>query len=120
MRRGTKATQDRSSTCYGAGTRVEVHRSRYELEHVLGRYGGSDFAFVEDNAHASIQFAIHGRYVQLALPLPDPHAPRFTHTPSGRPRTVCAQERAYEQALRERWRALVLSVKGKLQSVESG
>ena len=99
---------------------MPVHRSRYELERVLGRYGASDLAFVELDANASIQFAIHGRYVQLQLPLPDPSAARFTHTPSGRPRTVAAQERAYEQALREHWRALLLAVRGKLQTVESG
>jgi hypothetical protein len=99
---------------------VGVHRSRYELERVLGRYGASDFAFVEADANASIQFALQGRYVQLALPLPDPNAAHFTHTASGRARTVTAQERAYEQALREHWRALLLAVRGKLQSVESG
>ena len=99
---------------------MAVHRSRYELERVLGRYGASDLAFVEVDANASIQFALQGRYVQLALPLPDPGATRFTHTPTGRPRTVAAQERAYEQALREHWRALLLAVRGKLQSVESG
>jgi hypothetical protein len=99
---------------------VGVHRSRYELERVLGRYGASDFALVEADANASIQFALEGRYVQLALPLPDPNAAHFTHTPSGRPRTVTAQERAYEQALREHWRALLLAVRGKLQSIESG
>jgi hypothetical protein len=99
---------------------VAVHRSRYELERVLGRYGASDLAFVEVDANASLQFAMQGRYVQLALPLPDPSAARFTHTPTGLPRTVAAQERAYEQALREHWRALLLAVRGKLQSVESG
>jgi hypothetical protein len=99
---------------------VGVHRSRYELERILGRYGASDFAFVEADARASIQFAMHGRYVQLALPLPDPTGVFFTHTPTGRPRAIVAQERAYEQALREHWRALVLAVRGKLQSVESG
>jgi hypothetical protein len=99
---------------------VGVHRSRYELERILGRYGASDFAFVETDATASIQFAMHGRYVQLALPLPDPSGALFTHTPTGRPRGILAQERAYEQALREHWRALVLAVRGKLQSVESG
>lgn len=97
-----------------------VHQSRYELERILGRYGASDFAFVEADSRASIQFAMHGRYVQLALPLPDPSGVAFTHTPSGRPRAIVAQERAYEQALREHWRALVLAVRGKLQSVESG
>jgi hypothetical protein len=99
---------------------VGVHRSRYELERVLGRYGATDFAFVEADANAAIQFAMDGRYVQVALPLPDPTANHFTHTPSGRPRPADAQERAYEQALREHWRALLLAVRGKLQSVESG
>jgi hypothetical protein len=99
---------------------VGVHRTRFEFERVLGRYGASDLAFVEVDANASVQFAMHGRYVQLAVPLPDPDAARFTHTPTGRPRTVAAQERAYEQALREHWRALLLAVRGKLQSVESG
>src|SRR5207302_6107037 len=63
---------------------------------------------------------MRGKYVQLALPLPDPHSTRFTHTASGRRRTASAQERAYEQALREHWRSLVVAVRGKLQSVESG
>jgi hypothetical protein len=99
---------------------VGVHRTRFEFERVLGRYGASDLAFVELDANASVQFAMHGHYVQLAVPLPDPNAAHFTHTPTGRPRTVAAQERAYEQALREHWRALLLAVRGKLQSVESG
>jgi hypothetical protein len=120
LRQSTSGNGRHPSASYGAGTRVGVHRSRYELERILGRYGASDFAFVEVDANASIQFAMHGRYVQLALPLPDPTDERFTQTPTGRPRTMVAQERAYEQALREHWRALVLAVRGKLQSVESG
>lgn len=120
MRQGRSGARATRAASYGAGTRVGVHRSRYELERILGRYGASDFAFVEADARASIQFAMHGRYVQLALPLPDPTGVFFTHTPTGRPRAIVAQERAYEQALREHWRALVLAVRGKLQSVESG
>jgi hypothetical protein len=99
---------------------VGVHRSRFELERVLDRYGATDFAFVEASASAAVQFAMDGRYVELALPLPDPNEPHFTHTASGRPRAIAAQERAYEQALREHWRGLLLAVRGKLQSVESG
>ena len=101
LRQGTSETGAQASACYGAGTRVGVHRSRYELERVLGRHGASDVAFVELETNASIQFALQGRYVQMALPLPEATAERFTHTPSGRPRTLVAQERAYEQALRE-------------------
>jgi hypothetical protein len=99
---------------------VEVHRSRYELERVLHKHGAHDVLFVEADANASIQFAMRGHYVQLALPLPDPEEARFTHTASGRRRSAAAQERAYEQALREHWRSLVVAVRGKLQSVESG
>jgi hypothetical protein len=120
MRHSGPATQKSSTPRYAAGTRVDVHRSRFELERVLCSYGGRDFAFVEDDANASIQFAIHGRYVQLAFPLPDPGSRRFSHTASGRRRTAIAQERAYEQALRENWRAFVLVVRGKLESVQSG
>jgi hypothetical protein len=120
MRRETPANQHERITCYGAGTRVEVHRSRYELERILNKHGADEVLFVEADLSASIQFAMRGRYVQLALPLPDPGHTRFTHTPSGRPRAVAAQERAYEQAMREHWRSLVVAVRGKLQSVESG
>src|SRR2546423_10071061 len=120
MRRETTENQHNCSACYGAGTRVEVHRSRYELERFLNKFGARDVVFVEADANAAIQFAMHGQYVQLALPLPDPEHARFTHTPSGRRRTVAAQERAYEQALREHWRSLVIAMRGKLQSVESG
>ncbi len=120
MRRETSGIQHECQACYGAGTRVEVHRSRYELERVLNKYGAHDVLFVEADANASIQFAMQGRYVQLAMPLPDPENARFTHTPSGRRRTIAAQERAYEQALRQHWRSLVVAVRGKLQSVESG
>ena len=120
MRRETPANQHECTAYYGAGTRVEIHRSRSELERLLNKYGADEVLFVEADAGASIQFAMQGRYVQLALPLPDPQHSRFTHTPSGKPRTVAAQERAYEQALREHWRSLVVAVRGKLQSVESG
>src|SRR3954469_2911507 len=120
MRRETPDNRLDCSASYGAGTRVEVHRSRHELERVLERYGAGEVLFVQADASASIQFELQGRYVQMALPLPDAQHARFTHTPSGKPRGPAAQERAYEQALREHWRSLVVAVRGKLQSVESG
>src|SRR4051812_41545376 len=120
MRRETPDNRHDCPGSFGPGTRVEVHRSRRELERVLQRYGAGEVLFVEADANASIQFELQGRYVQLALPLPDPQHARFTHTPTGKPRGAVAQERAYEQALREHWRSLVVAVRGKLQSVESG
>lgn len=118
MRRETPETT--CTACYGAGTRVEVHRSRYELERVLSKYGADDVLFVEADASSAIQFVLRGRYVQLAFPLPNPEDARFTHTRSGKPRSATGRERAYDQALREHWRSLIVAVRGKLQSVESG
>jgi hypothetical protein len=105
---------------YAAGTKVDSHRSRAELARLLARYGASDFVVLEHDANATIGFALHGKYVQYLLPLPDPDSPFFTHTPTGRPRVFEAQERAYEQAVRQQWRRALLVMRGKLEAVESG
>jgi hypothetical protein len=112
--------QQQSGSGYAAGTRIDSQRSRAELASLLSRYGADDFAILEHDANATIRFALHGKYVQYVLPLPDLDSPEFSHTPTGRPRALTAQERAYEQAVRQQWRRAVLVVKGKLEAVESG
>jgi hypothetical protein len=105
---------------YAASTKIDSHKSRAELGGLLERYGASDFVILEDEANATLRFALYGRYVQYVLPLPELDNPSFTHTPSGRPRAFPGQERAYEQAVRQQWRRAVLVMKGKLEAVESG
>lgn len=112
--------QQASGSRYAAGTKIDSHRSRAELARLLTRYGANDFVILEHDANATIRFALHGKYVQYVLPLPDPDSPDFTHTPTGRLRAFTAQERVYEQAVRQQWRRAVLVVKGKLEAVESG
>ena len=53
------------------------------------------------------------------LPLPDRQAREFTHHSKG-VRDESAQARLYEQAVRQRWRALALVIKAKLEAVEAG
>lgn len=49
-----------------------------------------------------------------------PDRTEFRMTPSRRQRRTDAQvEKAYEQAVRQRWRALALMVKAKLEAVEA-
>jgi hypothetical protein len=108
------------SAPYARGTRVEPERSRQELERFLARRGASDFVVVQDDASARVRFALYGNYFELVLPLPDRQSLSFSHTPTGRPRSPAAQHRAYEQAVREKWRSLVLVTRGKLEAVESG
>ena len=53
--------------------------------------------------------------------MPDRSAREFTHTPArGMPRSPEAREAAYNQAVRQRWRALLLVIKAKLEAVDAG
>jgi hypothetical protein len=68
---------------------------------------------------AVIAFRANDRRVRFMLPLPDRNAKEFTHHDRG-PRQFEAAERLYEQAIRQRWRALALVIKAKLEAVEAG
>lgn len=106
---------------YAASTSVSSERSRAEIEQILVRYGADQFAYGWDAEAAVIQFRAHHRQVRFVLPLPRRDDAEFTLTPTTRkPRTESEAERAYEQAVRQRWRALVLLVKAKLEGIESG
>lgn len=62
-----------------------------------------------------------GRRIRFELPLPDRNAREFTHTPSRNTARSSAQAlEAWEQACRQRWRALSLAIKAKLEAVECG
>lgn len=53
--------------------------------------------------------------------MPDKTDPRFQMTPGGRRRRSAEQMLAeYEKATRQRWRALALVIKAKLEAVASG
>lgn len=108
-------------TQYAASTSVSSDASRAEIEKTLRRYGADDFAYATNRERAMIGFSAGGRQVRFLLPMPDPAAREFTHTPGrGLQRTVAERDKAYEQAVRQKWRALALMVKAKLEAVESG
>ncbi len=104
---------------YAAETRVPVENSRAEIERTLGRYGCDQFISGWDRDVAMIQFRHQGVYVKITLPLPDPEA--FEHTASGRVRhDLGDRQRAWEQACRTQWRALLLIIKAKLEAITAG
>ena len=109
------------SPTYAADTEVTSDRSRSEIERTLTRYGATSFAYGWQESSAMVGFAAHGRQVRFVLPMPDRKSRDFTHTPSrGTLRSPSEATRAYEQAVRQRWRALALVVKAKLEAVEAG
>jgi hypothetical protein len=103
---------------YAQSTSVPVDRSRTEIERTLGRYGASAFAYATDNQKAYIKFKMNNRVLQFILDLPDFES--FRTTPAGRRKRSDADTyKSWEQACRQKWRALALVIKAKLESVES-
>lgn len=106
-------------TRFASDTTVDIGRTRSEIERTLSRYGASSFAYGWEGATAMIGFRVGNRTIRFMLPLPDRE--EFSTTASGRRRSaVDAQEKAWEQACRSRWRALLLVIKAKLEAVASG
>lgn len=107
-------------TRYAESTSVAADRSRAEIERTLARYGATAFGYGWSGDRAMVEFAMAGRRVRFILPMPDRADPDFTLTPTGRDRSSSQAEAAWEQATRQRWRALSLVVKAKLEAVETG
>jgi len=106
---------------YASETTVTSDKTRIEIEKTLTRYGATAFIYGWEGSRARIQFKAQGRYIRFDLPLPDRQARQFTHTPEkGLLRSTEQAEAAYEQAVRQRWRALLLIVKAKLEAIEAG
>lgn len=117
---------------YAERTDVSPEKSRGEIDRTLSRYGASAFGYGWQDeegrraAKAVITFVAHGRHVKFVLPIPprDSDEIRYTHRHlpkySWRKRTEKQAEEAYDQAVRQRWRALLLVIKAKLEAVDTG
>ena len=104
---------------YAKETSVSVERSRAELETVLSRYGADEFGYATRKGCAVVVFTFKGRAIRLTVPLPDRMSDEFWKTPARKyRRSEDSAHAAWEQACRQRWRALVLVVKAKLEAVD--
>jgi hypothetical protein len=70
-------------------------------------------------------FELNSRRIRFDLPLPDRAADEFVYRFWGGERkneqlSIDKQHKLWEQACRQRWRALLLAIKAKLEAVESG
>jgi hypothetical protein len=106
---------------YAEGTEVSSSRSREEIERILTRYGATQFMYGWQEGRAVIAFVAAGKQVRFVLPMPDRNDPEIRLTPERRTvRSKEAQDSAYEQAVRQKWRALALVIKAKLEAVSAG
>lgn len=103
---------------YASHSKVDNTASRNEIERTLSRYGAESFMYGWEETRAVIAFKMQNRNVRFILPMPD--MKDFTRTPTGRTRNQTQTRLEFEQANRQRWRALSLVIKAKLEAVESG
>ncbi len=90
---------------YAEGTSVPADRSRAEIERILQRYGATGFIYGWDRDRAIVAFRMNDRMLRMVLPMPDRTDREFQLTPTGKRRTENTRQEAYEQAVRQRWRA---------------
>lgn len=124
---------------YAQDTTVSSERSKAEIETTLRRYGADKFMSGWSDGKAAIQFQLKAKMVRFILPLPDPTADEFAkggciranyhaddpgHASHSRgcyaPRPAEVAAKLWEQACRQRWRALALAIRAKLEAVECG
>lgn len=107
---------------YAQSTGVSVIQSRAEIETIVVRYGATKFASMYEEGKAVVLFEANNRKVAFELKLPNKGDLAFlaqrSRTSTGRERGTF-DEKLYEQACRQRWRALALVIKAKLEAVES-
>lgn len=105
---------------YAKGTSVPKERSRAEVEMILTKYGADQVSSGFTAEKAVVMFRMKHRYIRIDLPLPkrgDPKTPNWQRSPKDK-LTYYDMAKA-DQEERRRWRAMVLYVKAKLESVES-
>jgi hypothetical protein len=103
---------------YADRTSVPTDRSRTALEHLLRQAGASGFIYGWSEAEDRVEFVYHATRIRFSLP--KLKAEQFERSPRGRWRTPQAAAFHASQAERQRWRALYLVVRAKLEAVEAG
>lgn len=102
---------------YAKGSIVSPDRTREELNKILKKYGAKGFGFWDKEEHAIVAFELRERKYRFVISFEE--IARFRLSPAGKLRTKIQQKTAHEQHIRERWRAILAVVKGKLIAVDA-
>lgn len=105
---------------YAEGTTVTAERSRAEIERILRKWGVSAVALGWDQDVAAIMFTYRNRNVRINVPMPSDNSAEVRLTETGKVRSPAARAAALDRVGRERWRALVLTIKALLAAVDAG
>lgn len=103
---------------YAEGTTVTVQNSQMEIARTLARYGVESYSFGATPGWALVEFEHRHMPIRLRIPLPaKPAKEKGTNPKTGRTVNLWS---AWEQDIKEAWRALLLFIKAALESVDRG
>jgi len=105
------------TTRYAATTEVPVEKSKRVIEELLKQHGADAYHTGWDAARDIIEFGWQGKQIRFVLPRPDRNDFVTGRHGSRTPKQITV---AIDQADRQRWRALYLVVRAKLEAVEAG
>lgn len=105
---------------YAEGTEVPIAKSKAAIESLLLAHGATEYVSGWNQTHDTLQFRLFDQTVRFTLPRPDPTDRKFTRDRRGYPRPPASVQRAVEQVDRQRWRALYLVIRAKLEAIQSG
>lgn len=105
---------------YAANTSVPPSRSRDEIQKTCERYGATAFGFAMHAERVMVEFIMRGYRVRMIVELPKIDDDEVRLTERGRRRPNAQAVQAHAQLVRQRWRALALFIKAKLEAVETG
>jgi len=101
-RRRPRRRQGASIKLYARHTKVPVERTKAEIERTVTRYGAKEFVCGTKVGKAVVMFEGQDRRLRFDVALPT------------------GESEKEEQAKRQKWRGLLLTIKAKLESVASG
>lgn len=106
---------------FAKDTSITPEQSMAEIKATLRRWSASELAQYEDDHCVKIAFKTKDRQVKFSLPLPDRKGKEFIRASSNQHGAKGTfSEQMYHQAIRQRYRALLLTIKAKSESVETG
>ena len=103
---------------YAEKTTVSVQKSKADIENLLKKYGANEFGYATKGNQAMVAFSMEGRKIRVLINMPVYED--LALTANGKKRTAIQIDNAYAQMERQRWRALLLIVKAKLEAIEQG
>ena len=95
---------------YARNTTVSCEKSKTEIERTLTRYGATHFAYTTMPEGAVVQFVNNGKRIRFLVPMPKRPGQNDPTSHYSR----------WEKSQRQKWRALALVIKAKLEAVLSG